>query len=106
MKIHILSLATASAKNMLALENYIKGRNQVEIINRFDPSVNRALDFMFVEQIVKRQSSNNYITLLPKGKKLFEKIMKDQELMMLEKNFFNTFGQQLTEEIVSRPTLF
>ena len=99
-KMQIISHASASQraqKELLSLLNYSEG----VCIIRFDPSINRAIHFALVSQVMYRQGNGLY-KLTEKGKLLVKKIDADESLLSNEKEFLTLLSTRLTEEIIER----
>ena len=83
------------------IERLIQGRYlSVSIPLRFDPSINRAINYALSDNLILRQANGNY-RLTHKGKSLVDKIKKDDDLLITEKNYLNFLRYRLTEDIIS-----
>lgn len=100
-KIHMISTSLNSKEEFDNLLNYvIHNRHEINLV-RFDPSINRAIDFALAEGILLRQK-NGLFKLSPKGKEFVENIIKDKNLFIFEKSQLNQLGGNLTEDKIER----
>lgn len=92
-KAHVVNWAVREKTSRDTLLRVIKGEPQTEdVIVRFDPAFNRALDFAVGERItaLEKKSTGLVIELLPAGKKMAEEIEKHDDCLNEEKAFFDT----------------
>lgn len=100
-KIHMISVSLDDKNVQEDIEKLIEGRYLMSSIPlRFDPSVNRALNYALSDELVLRQANGNF-RLTSKGKNLAEKIKEDENLLIVEKIYLNSLKYRLTEEIIS-----
>ena len=95
-KLHILSTALSTKTYMEDLEKYVNGENMY-IIVRFDPAVNRAVKFALADSLIS-QLKNGMFKLTEKGRKLAKAILEDDRLMIYEKEYLASIGSKLNQE--------
>ncbi|WP_299095533.1 hypothetical protein [uncultured Metabacillus sp.] len=101
LKVQIISTAISSRKEFEKLITFLNdGKSPLDII-RFDPSVNRGIDFAIAEKIIHRQK-NGLFKLSNKGKIFINEIIKDKEIFLLEKKQLNIIADRLTEEKIEQ----
>ena len=93
MKLHLLSWALASQKNMTELGNYITSNFKSDFsVWGIEPALNRALQLAVAENICEIVNGKNY-KLTEKGNKFFQMIKADTELFDIEKSFLTLIGK-------------
>ena len=99
-KIHVLNWAARSEANHADLIALIEGRmSPDQLIVRFDPACNRAIDFAIGEGLLKRVDGSR-IELTESGNALAKEISKDSELYATEKKLAGAIKQKLSEMLV------
>lgn len=96
-KLHIISNAISSNKSLKELEKFLNDSSNNVSIVRFDPALTRAIDYALAEKIIDIQN-NGKIKLSDKGKFLYQEVIEDKELMILEKDSLKHISNKLTEE--------
>jgi hypothetical protein len=99
-KLQMINAAVNTAndrKELLALTKQIT--NTAAMLIRFDPSISRAINYAIADNHIFRQG-NGLFRLTEKGKCLMTEIYNNQELMIIEKEFFLELSNKLTENIV------
>ena len=100
-KIHMITVALSDKTVQEDIERLVEGRYLMSSIPlRFDPSVNRALNYALSDELILRQANGNF-KLTNKGKVLVEKIKADDTLLVVEKIYLSTLKYRLTEEIIA-----
>lgn len=100
-KIHMLNVALNDSSVREDIDRLIQGNYLSESIPlRFDPSVNRAINYALSDDLIVRQANGNF-KLTTKGKLLVEQINSDESLMVTEKLYLRTIGGKLSERIIS-----
>ncbi|CAG9606848.1 hypothetical protein [Pseudoneobacillus rhizosphaerae] len=100
-KLHMIIVCMYSEKEMVNLLNFVNETNNNYIVLRYDPTVNKTVDFMLAEKIIFQQA-NGLFRLTKSGIKFFENIMKDQNLLVNEKKFLRDLSSKLTEKLINR----
>lgn len=77
-------------------------RSLQDVPVRFDPALNRALDYAAAEKLVRAisKSTGSIVMLLPAGEKLATQVFESKECLEVEKAFFNSVRHRLPEEKV------
>ena len=114
-QLHVLDWAIRTHETREALLQFIHGeRAPNQTIIRYDPSLNRAVDFAFAEDLLtnreeelvlvrgeeKKQRGPYRVSLAKKGKELVAKLKEDQDLFAEEKQFLKNIGRKLTQKQV------
>lgn len=100
-KIHMINVALNDINVRKDIERLIKGNYLSESIPlRFDPTVNRAINYALGDKLISRQG-NGYFKLTATGKLLTEKIKSDKSLMITEKDYLSSINGKLSEQIIS-----
>ena len=99
-KLHIVSNAISSNKALKELEKFLEDNTNIVSIVRFDPALTRAVNYALGEQIIDIQA-NGKLKLNEKGKKLYEEIMNDNSIMIMEKDSLKNISNKLTEEKIN-----
>lgn len=100
-KIHITSSALSTKDEMEKLLQFIDKEKESYILVRFNPAINRAIDFALAEDILIRQK-NGLFKLSTKGKRYMDNIVKDRDLFIFEKLNLSNIGTKLTEDKISQ----
>lgn len=92
----MISLALTFESDMNILINFANDRTHEYTPIRFDPAVNRALNYALADSMFAQQANGLY-RLTDKGKKFVSKIDEDIELMAREKERLDSLSNKLTE---------
>ncbi len=101
-KAHVLNWAVrgqASRDNLLRM---MRGERELEdVVVRFDPAFNRALDFAVGEGLVdvEKKTTGLVIGILPAGKQLAEAVEEHQDCLKTERAFFEAVKRVPQEKI-------
>ena len=96
LKLHIISNAISSNEALKELRKFLENTsNRVSII-RFDPALTRAINYALAENIIDIQA-NGKIKLTDLGKKIYDEILHDENIMIMEKDSLNSISDKLTE---------
>lgn len=99
-RIHVLNWAARSETNHADLTALIAGKlSPDQLIVRFDPACNRAIDFAIGEGLLKRVDGSR-IELTESGKALADEISKDSEVYVSEKKLAGAIKQKASETLV------
>lgn len=97
-KVHMLSWALTSAKEMNSLARFLNSETASSQPNlRLDPSVNRALIFGVAEKVFF-QANNGKYGLTEQGERFFAEIMHDSDILTIEKIFLKSVANKLPEK--------
>ena len=98
-KMHLIIISMYSAKEKDNLLNYVNGKNYTYLILRYDPTINKTIDFMLAENIIFQQG-NGLFRLTDKGKAFLQEIMSTGDLLSAEKKFLEKLSNKLSEKII------
>jgi len=99
-RLHVLNWAVRSEANLQDLTALIEGRlSPDQLIVRFDPAFNRAIDFAIGERLVQRVDGSR-IELAEPGKAFAEVISADPVVYVTEKKLIGTIKQRASETLV------
>lgn len=99
-RLHVLNWAVRSEANHDDLKALIEGQlSPDQLIVRFDPAFNRAIDFAIGEGLVKRVDGSR-IELAEQGKVFAEVISKNSEVYVIEKELIGAIKQKVSETLV------
>ncbi len=100
-KIQMISNALNDKKGQKDLLQFCDENNLFFISAiRFDPAVNRVLEYALADGLIKQLVKGTY-KLTEKGKKFVKQIKLDKELMSNEIDFLERIGNRLSEEKIS-----
>jgi hypothetical protein len=102
-KLHILSNAVSNKDTKSQLIDYIKFNYIRQLLVRFDPVVNRSLDFCLAEKLIYQQANGLY-RLTQKGKKFTAAIKSDNDLLKSEREIFTKISINLSEDKIRELT--
>lgn len=109
-QLHVLDWAVRTEETRGAFLQFMKGeRSPNQIIVRYDPSLNRAVDFAFAEGLAARteeastsekqpRSENYRVLLTTKGRNLVKDIHEMADCFTIEKAFFAEIGRKVTQK--------
>ena len=99
-RLHVLNWAVRSEANLEDLTALIEGRlSPDQLIVRFEPALNRAIDFAIGDGLVKRVDGSR-IELTELGKAFAEEISKGSEVYVTEKKLAGAIKQKASETLV------
>jgi hypothetical protein len=100
-RLHVLSWGIRTDQTQAEVKAAIKGNlNPRALIVRFDPFLDRALDFAIGEGLIKPDGGKT-VVLTASGKELAEEISKSDDLFVPEKAFVKAIGLHVTEKLVN-----
>ena len=97
MKMHIISTAIADQVYRHNLERFLRDHIDRGLIVRFEPAVNRAIEYALSDEFIVQQKNGTY-KLTQKGRLLATKIEEDKTIFQYEKLVLEKVGLNLTEE--------
>lgn len=101
-KLHIISNALSSHNMLNELEKLLDNKIETLPIVRFEPAVIRAVNFAIAEGLIEVQSSNSKLKLTDSGKNLYNEIIQEEDLMIIEKEDLNIIKDKINDSIISR----
>lgn len=100
-RLHVLNWAVRSEASYEDLTALIEDKlSPDQLIVRFDPAFNRAIDFAIGEGLVKRVDGSR-IELTEPGKTFAEAISMDAEVYVIEKKLIDVIKQKVSETLVN-----
>ena len=96
-KMHIIASALADNQFYKKLMNFLNSHLQYEFIVRFDPALNRALEYALTDELIVQQGNGTY-KLSAKGKELAKMITNDREVLRNEKTMLEDISLSLSED--------
>ena len=101
-KLHMISCALLSRKNMAKLIDFSDKTNE-SVVVRFDPAVNRALTYAVAYGFIVQQPNGNY-KLTDQGKNFAERMKLAGDLMVTEIRELTYLSKRLTESRIKELT--
>ncbi|MCC2147687.1 hypothetical protein LKD42_00220 [Lachnospiraceae bacterium CLA-AA-H246] len=102
-KLHLLGAALSNKRYERQLIKYLSSSIASDLIVRFDPTVNRALEYAIADEMIGIQANGSY-KLLEKGRNLVKAIMSDKELLSTEKAVLEVISKKLTDDKIKKIT--
>ncbi|HXS97822.1 MAG TPA: hypothetical protein VN736_24655 [Candidatus Limnocylindrales bacterium] len=100
-RLHVLNWSIRSPETRAALLAIMDGSDAVgSLIVRFEPFLNRAVDFGIGEGLIKRAGGGKTIELTNTGKRLAGDLKRAENAFSAEKQFIASIGQKVTERFV------
>lgn len=100
-RLHVLNWGISSSKSRENLLAAVNGTMSAQsLIVRFDPFLNRAVDFAIGEGLIKRYDGSK-IELTTQGKQLAKDIVAADTAYLSEKSFINAIRFEVSETLVS-----
>lgn len=101
-KLHVLNWALRTPESRHAMIEALEGTSAPDTaLVRFDPALNKTLDFARGEGLVEVLDGPRY-QITPKGLAIAEDLAKDPNAFMVEQSFLETVGSRLTENFVAK----
>lgn len=100
-KLHLIIASMYSEKERSRLLNYVNSDSNQYLILRYDPTINKTIDFMLAEEIIFQQK-NGLFRLTKAGNRFLKSIMSDKGLLINEKKFLNELSNKLTEDLIHK----
>ena len=83
------------------LKKYLQTQISSTFVIRFEPSINRALEYALADGFIAQQANGTY-KLMDRGKALVKEILNDDTLFQREKDVLEEIQCDLTEEKILR----
>ena len=99
-KLHLVTTSMYSNKGMEELLNYVNRHPDNYIILRFDPTVNKTVEFMLADEFIYQQQ-NGLFRLTKKGRNFADEIMREGKLLQEEISFLDRLSTRLTESMMN-----
>ena len=98
LKLHIVSAALDDDKLVFKLKRSLKLNNN-ELVIRFDPALNRAIEYAVSEKIIIQQVNKTY-KLSKDGRNFADELIKDHTILVNEKQRLERIKQELDETTI------
>lgn len=99
-RLHVLSWGVRSAESEEALRNAVTKTQSVNLmLVRYDPFLNRAIDFALGEKLIKNQDGKS-VVLTPDGRKFAEELEQNNTSFAKEKQRLAAISFKVTEKFV------
>ncbi|HEY0015933.1 MAG TPA: hypothetical protein VGC13_06425 [Longimicrobium sp.] len=105
-KLHVLNWAVRNEENRKTFRKFLAGSTDPgAILIRYEPSLNRAIDFAAGEHLVAILDSGS-IQLTEQGSSFAAELLAQKEVLIAEIAFFKELRLQVTEQMVTNLTRF
>jgi len=102
-KLQMLSNAVSNPETKAQLLGFLNSNLRRQFLVRFDPVVNRALDFCIVDNLIYQQA-NGLFRLTQKGKDFSAAIKDDKDILKIEREILDKISLNLTEDKITELT--
>jgi hypothetical protein len=100
-QLHVMNWAIRTGQNRRTFLKAVEGHHDLEHpIVRFEPSLNRAIDFAIGEGLAER--SGDRILLSDKGKQFATALNRAEDLLVSEKAFLRQIEGKITQQVIDR----
>lgn len=96
-KMHMIATAVSDRKYEEKLKRYLQTQIPGTFVIRFEPSLNRALEYALADGFIAQQVNGTY-KLIDRGKVLVKEIQNDDAIFRYEKKVLEEIQCDLTEE--------
>lgn len=97
LKIQIISQALKSNENFKELLNFANEQSLFSNIIKFDPAINKAIEYALVDNILTKQKDGKF-KLTTLGKEIYKEIEEDENLMCREKKNIKEISGKINED--------
>ena len=94
---HIIASALSDNRFYEKLKKFLNSHLQYEFIVRFDPALNRALEYALADELIVQQGNGTY-KLSANGKELAKRLADDKEVLENEKTILEDISLNLSED--------
>lgn len=102
LKLHIISNALLSKNVLDELNKVLDNKTEMLPVVRFEPALNRAINYAVADGLVEIQKSNSKLRLTERGKNLYNEIIENNDIMILEKNELNIINNKINDDIINK----
>jgi hypothetical protein len=103
-KLHVLNWAVRNEQNRRTFRKFLDNTaDPGAVLVRYEPSLNRAVDFAAGEKLVEILDSGN-IQLTPQGAAFAGELLTQEDVLKVEISFFRELHLQVTEAMVTNLT--
>ena len=96
-KMHMIATAVSDREYEEKLKRYLQTQIPGTFVTRFEPSLNRALEYALADGFIAQQVNGTY-KLIDRGKVLVKEIQNDDAIFRYEKKVLEEIQCDLTEE--------
>ena len=96
-KMHMIATAVSDREYEEKLKRYLQTQIPGTFVIRFEPSLNRALEYALADGFIAQQVNGTY-KLIDRGKVLVKEIQNDDTIFRYEKKVLEEIQCDLTEE--------
>lgn len=96
-KMHMIATAVSDREYEEKLKRYLQTQIPGTFVIRFEPSLNRALEYALADGFIVQQANGTY-KLIDRGKVLVKEILNDDTVFQREKDVLEEIQCDLTEE--------
>ena len=96
-KMHMIATAVSDREYEEKLKRYLQTQIPGTFVIRFEPSLNRALEYALADGLIAQQVNGTY-KLIDRGKVLVKEIQNDDAIFRYEKKVLEEIQCDLTEE--------
>ena len=96
-KMHMIAAAVSDREYEEKLKRYLQTQIPGTLVIRFEPSLNRALEYALADGLIAQQVNGTY-KLIDRGKVLVKEIQNDDAIFRYEKKVLEEIQCDLTEE--------
>ena len=96
-KMHMIATAVSDREYEEKLKRYLQTQIPGTFVIRFEPSLNRALEYALADGFIAQQVNGTY-KLIDRGKVLVKEIQNDDAIFRYEKKVLEEIQCDLTEE--------
>ena len=102
LKLHIISNALLSKNVLDELNKVLDNKTEELPVIRFEPALNRAINYAVADAFIEIQKSNSKLKLTEKGKKLYTEIIENNDIMVLKKNELNIIKDKINDDVIKK----
>ena len=101
-RLHVISWGVRNNQSQQELKAAVAGEVHPSIlIVRFDPFLDRALDFAIGDALIAHDGGKN-VRLTATGSEFANEVIAAEEILKLEKTFLNDLGNNVTEALINK----
>ena len=101
-KLHFISTALINQELLDDFQKFLNNISDITPIISFEPAITRAVNYAISEQLIEIQSSNLKLRLTNKGRLVYEQIMQDNDIMVLEKIELKRINEIVSDFAINR----
>lgn len=102
LKLHIISNALFSKNLLDELNKFLDNKTSMLPVIRFEPALNRAINYAVADDLIQIQKSNSKLRLTEKGKTIYNEIIGNNDIMIFEKNELNIIENKINDDVINK----